>query len=157
MKIMKTSDIMTKDVKYVHEDTHVSEIAHILIENNIGGVPVVNKEGLLVGIITEGDLVVRTAKLHYPTYIQFLDSLIYLESTKKYENELRKALATIAADLMTSEVVSVPPDTDIADLATLMFEKHVHPVPVTQDGKLVGIVSRTDLIKLVLRETAEGS
>lgn len=154
---MNVSEIMTKDVVYVFEDTHVYEIARLLIEHGISGVPVVNSDGGLVGIITEGDLMVETASLHYPTYLQILDGIVYLQSTKKYETELRKALATVAADLMTPNVIAVTPETDLGDLARLMFEKHVHPVPVVQDGKVVGIVSRADLIRLMIKESEEGS
>lgn len=155
---MKVSDIMVTDVVTVNEDTPVSAIAECLFNRGITGVPVVDGNGKLVGIITEGDLIVRTARLHYPTYIQFLDSLIYVQGTKKYEMELQKALATTAKDLMTTQVLTVTPDTDINDLATMMFEERVNPVPVTQDDKLVGIVSRADLIKLMVKESeAESS
>lgn len=151
---MKASEIMTKDVAAVTPDTKVSEIARLMVEHGYSGVPVVDGKEL-VGIVTEMDLVVRNAHLHFPTFIQVLDARIYLQGTKHFEEELRRILGTTAADVMTREVTTVTPDTDVVDVATLMFEKKVNPVPVVVDRELVGILSRTDIIRLLVQQ--EGS
>ncbi|MCL5960337.1 MAG: CBS domain-containing protein [Chloroflexi bacterium] len=148
---MKVSDIMTKEVIAVTPDTSVSEIAKLMVDKDISGVPVV-VDGRVVGIITETDLVARNAYLHFPTFVQILDARIYLQSPHHFEEELRRMLGTTAADVMTKEVKTVKPDADVAEVATLMFEKHVNPVPVVKNGKLVGIVSRADVIRLLVQQ-----
>ncbi|MCL5265616.1 MAG: CBS domain-containing protein [Chloroflexi bacterium] len=148
---MKVSDIMTREVIAVTPDTSVSEIAKLMVGKDISGVPVV-VDGRVVGIITETDLVARNAYLHFPTFVQILDARIYLQSPRHFEEELRRMLGTTAADVMTKEVKTVKPDADVAEVATLMFEKHVNPVPVVKNGKLVGIVSRADVIRLLVQQ-----
>lgn len=148
---MKVSEIMTKDVVAVTPDTRVSAIARLMVEKAISGIPVV-VDSRVVGIVTETDLVVRNAHLHFPRFVQILDARIYLQSPRHFEEELRRMLGTTAKDVMTTEVETVTPETDVADVATLMFEKRVNPVPVTENGKLVGIVSRTDIIRLLIQQ-----
>jgi CBS domain-containing protein len=152
---MQVREIMTRDVITARLDTSVIAIARIFRDNAISGVPVVDEEGTVVGIITELDLIARHARPHFPTYIAFLDSIIYLESTKRYRESVRHILATKAGELMTTPVVTVGPETDVQDLATLMVERRVNPVPVVEDeDRLVGIVSHTDLLELLLRAEA---
>ena len=83
---------MERDVVTVRPDMAVKEFAELLREKTIGGMPVVDEEGRLVGIVTEGDLMALDADLHFPHYIQFLDSVIYLESARKFEERLKKAV-----------------------------------------------------------------
>ena len=149
---MQVREIMTREVITVRSDTSVIAIARILRDNAISGLPVVDAEGRVIGIITELDLIARHARPHFPTYFAFLDSIIYLESTKRYRESMRHILATTAGELMTTPVVTVGPDMDVQDLATLMVEEHVNPVPVVEDeDRLVGIVSHTDVLELLFR------
>lgn len=149
---MKVSDIMTQPAIWVMPDTKVEEIARLLVEHNISGVPVVDDAGRVVGIVTETDLVVRNAELHFPRFLQILDSILYLESPKHFEEELRRMLATVAREVMSSPVIVVGPDDPLERAATLMVEKRVNPIPVVKDGKLVGIISRSDIVRLMARE-----
>jgi CBS domain-containing protein len=143
---------MTHNVITVRSDTSVVAIARILRDNAISGVPVIDAEGTICGIITELDLIARHARPHFPSYIAFLESRIYLESTKRYRESMRHILATTAGELMTSPVVTVGPDMDVQDLATMMIERRLNPVPVVgEDGRLVGIVSHTDVLELLFR------
>src|SRR5262245_13414764 len=144
---MLVEQIMTKDVITVTPESHVIGIARLLIEHNITGLPVVDSDYKPVGMITMIDLVARNAHLHFPRYLKFLDSIIYLESTKQYEEEVRRALAVTAGELMSSPLVSVKPTDDVADAATVLFEKKVSALPVVDDaGVLVGIVSQHDIV-----------
>ena len=152
---MKVSEIMTSNVMAAEPDDKVSDVAKVMIERGISGVPVVDDQNRVIGIITETDLVVRNAYVHFPTFLQILDARIYLQSTRHFEEELRRALGTTAADVMTKDVRTVDMDAYLEGLATLMVEKKVNPVPVTQDGKLVGIVSLADIIgNMVEQESA---
>lgn len=148
---MKVSEIMRKNVTTCSEDTSVEEVAKTLVENHLTGVPVVRKNEL-VGIVTEADLIMQRAKLHMPSYIQLLSSFLYLEDPSEVEDELKKILATKAGELMTTEVITVNPDDSVENLATIIEEEHINPVPVVQDETLVGIVSRADIVKLLVRE-----
>ena len=154
---MKISDLMTHEVVTVHPDTPVVEIARRMLEHDISGVPVVERDGRLVGIVTEADLVVRNANVHFPTFLQILDARIFLTSTHHFEEELRRALGTIAADVMTRQVQTVGPADDISVAATLMVDKGLNPIPVLADGRLRGIISRADIIRHILAQEVGGS
>jgi CBS domain-containing protein len=147
---MKVNDIMTREVVTVQPDTPVTTVASIFREKSLSGVPVVDDQGIVVGIITEVDLIARHARPHFPAYIQFLDSVIYLESAKRYHESMRHILATTAAELMTFPVHTVDPEMDVQDLATLMVERRINPVPVVDEEEhLLGIVSHTDLLHMI--------
>src|SRR5581483_9911170 len=146
---LRVVDVMTRDVVVVRRDATVPEVARLLWTHRISGLPVVDDAGAVVGIVTELDLMVRNANLRFPTYLRVLDVMIPLGMPRDFDEEMRRALATTAGDLMTSPVVTVQPDTDLADAATLMVDKRVNPVPVLQDGRLVGIISRSDFVRLM--------
>ncbi len=148
---MKVKDIMTEKVIAVSPETSVKEIADILLKKKIGGVPVLDGEKL-VGIVTEEDLIMKNVKLHFPTYIQLLDAVIYLESLKKYEEELRKAVGATAQDVMTRDLVTISPEADIEEAATLMIERNISRLPVVENDKLVGIITRRDILKAISKE-----
>ncbi|HDS11304.1 MAG TPA: CBS domain-containing protein [Candidatus Wirthbacteria bacterium] len=145
---MKVSQIMTKDVITVSLETSVGDVARILVKYDIKGVPVINEQREVLGIITECDLILQNAKLHIPSFIQILDGVLMV-GAKKSEEELKKIVGSIAREVMTSPAIVVPPDMEIADLSTLMWEKKINPVPVVEDGHLVGIVSRADIVRLL--------
>lgn len=147
---MKVAEIMTKKVISVKPDTSVKEVAKILFSKNLTGVPV-EDSGKLIGIITEADLVMRQAPVHMPSYIELLDSFIYLERPKHLKEEIDKVLGTTASDIMTKNVVTVEADSSVEDLADLIRDKHINPVPVMKDSKIVGIVSRADIVKLLTK------
>ncbi len=146
---MKVSDLMTSKVIATRPDTKVDEVARLMVDNGITGVPVVNGQNHVVGIVTETDLIVRNAHLHFPTFLQILDARIYIESPRHFEEELRRILGVTAADVMTKKVVTVDADADFSDAATLMVEQGVNPVPVVKGGELVGIISRSDIVRLL--------
>ena len=146
---MLVEDIMSRNVVTLDADTPVQEIARIFRENNISGAPVL-ENGKLVGIVTGIDLIARHARIHYPRYLPFLDARIPLENPSEYKEMLRKVLGTTAKDIMTKKVVTVSPDAELEELATLMVERKVNPVPVVdEDGKIVGIVSQADVVRVI--------
>ena len=97
---MQVREIMTEDVVTVGPETPVASVARLFREKAISGMPVVDQEGRVVGIITEVDLIARHARPHYPAYFAFLDSIIYLESTRRYRESMRRILATTAGELI---------------------------------------------------------
>ena len=148
---MKIKEIMTKKVITCKTKTLVKEIAKNLIEHKLTGMPVVEGDKV-IGIVTEADLIMQKARIHIPSYIQLLDSYLYLEDPKEVGVELQKILAMDAKQLMTSEAVTIGPDDTVQDLATLIEREHINPIPVVDNDRLVGIVSRADIVKLLARD-----
>ena len=144
--MLKAKDIMTEDVVTIEPETSVEEAAKILSENNISGLPVV-KDGKVLGIISEKDLIIKDKKLHFPDYIDLLGGIIYLESYKKFEEEFKKFIAVNVEELMTEDVITISPETPVEDIATIMVEEEVNRIPVVVNDKLVGIVTRADLVR----------
>jgi CBS domain-containing protein len=152
---MLVKEIMTREVITVRTSTKITEVVRLFREHDISGMPVVDEEGNLVGMVTELDLIARHARPHFPNYVAFLDSIIYLGSTKRYHESMRHILAITAGELMTESVTTVSPELDVQDLADLMVEHGANPVVVVDEEKhLVGIVSHTDVLKMIERAEA---
>jgi CBS domain-containing protein len=150
--MLTAKDIMTRDVVTVTPDTSIEELANRLVNNEISGVPVIDDAGALYGIVTENDLISRNKRLHIPTVVSFLDAAIYLESSKKFEQEVKRVSATKVGDICNRKVVSITEDTTIVDIATIMDEKKIHILPVVRNNKVVGIVGKRDIVKAVARQ-----
>lgn len=150
--MLTAKDIMSKDVVSVAPDTSIEELASLLVSNEISGVPVVDANGSLAGIVTENDLISRNKRLHIPTVVSFLDAAIYLESSKKFADEVKRVTATKVADIMVKKVVTIAEDASLTDIATIMSEKKVHILPVVKAGKVVGIVGKRDVVKAVSQQ-----
>lgn len=150
--MLTAKDIMTRDVITVRPDTSVEDLAKILVANRISGVPVLDTAGALYGIVTENDLIRQNKRLHIPTVVSFLDAAIYLESSKKFEEEVRRVTATKVADLCERKVITITESTSVADIATLMSEKKAFLLPVLRDGKVVGIVGKRDVVKAAAQQ-----
>ena len=149
---MLAQDFMVKDVITVAKDTPLKEIARLMVEEEISGIPVV-EDGKLVGMVTERDLLVRAKKLDLPTFLPFIGGVLYLEGPKKLDEEMRKATATTAEEIMTIKLHTVKPDTSIQDIATLMVDRGVNRLRVvTADKKLVGMITRSDIVKAIAAE-----
>ena len=151
--MLTAKDIMTKDVITVKPDTSIEELASLLVEHRISGAPVVDDSGNLYGIVTENDLISRSKRLHIPTVVSFLDAAIYLESSKKFEQEVKRLTATKVSEICMRKVVTISEDTTIMDIATTMDEKKVYLLPVVRNGKVLGIVGKRDMVKAAARQT----
>lgn len=152
--MLTAKDIMTTSVITVNPDLAVEELAALLWENRISGAPVVDAEGALVGVVTESDLIDQTKKIHIPTMISFLDSVIMLESAAKVEKQIGKMTGTTVDDICSKKVVSVKEETPLEEIATIMAEKGLHTIPVVREGELVGVVGKKDIIKTLARKGA---
>lgn len=150
--MLTAKDIMTKDVVTVKTDTSIEELSTLLVSNEISGAPVVDDAGAIVGIVTENDLINRNKRLHIPTVISFLGAAIYLESSKKFAEDVKRLTATKVGDICAKKVVTITEDTTLIDIATIMSEKKVHLLPVIASGKVVGIVGKRDVVKAVAQQ-----
>ncbi len=145
---MNAANAMTRDPVTVREDTPLAEVIRLMLDRHISGVPVVARDGTLVGIVTEGDLLRRAetgTERQRPRWFAFL-----LGPGRLAEDYVRTH-ARKAGEVMTRSVVAVPPDTPLADVVTLMEERRIKRVPVVVADCCVGIVSRADLIRALGR------
>lgn len=145
-------DIMTKEVVIINQEASIEQLSQLLLDNKISGVPVVDNNGKMVGIATEGDVIVKDTDLHFPRYFKLLDGIIYLESLTKFKNSLKKHLAIKVSEIMTANVISCGPESPVYDVANLMVENKVNRIPVvSQDGKPIGIITRADIVKSMVQ------
>jgi len=147
--MLNASDIMTTDVITVKKETSLKELAKILGKHHINGVPVVDDDGALLGIICESDLIRKDKKLHIPTVVTLFDAVFYLESPKSIQKEFQRVSATTVEDLYTKKPITVDEKTPIDEIATLMTEKKVYTIPVMDGDRLVGIIGKADLIRTI--------
>ncbi|MBI5038547.1 MAG: CBS domain-containing protein [Nitrospirae bacterium] len=146
---MKTKDIMTKEVVTVKPEMTIEELARLFTKHDISGAPVVDEAGGLIGIVTENDLIKMEQRLHIPTIITIFDAVIYLGSSKKFEEDLKRMAATKVSDIYKREVVTITENTTIEEVATIMCEKDIHHLPVVKKGKLMGIVGKKDVVRAI--------
>lgn len=152
---MIAKDVMTTNVVTVEPETAVSDIAKLLLERNISAVPVVDLEGKIAGIVSEGDLMRRPESDTETRRRSWWLSLIADSDT--LAGEYAKSHGRRASDVMTGNVISVEEETPLSEIAQTLEEKHIKRVPVVRDGELVGIVSRADLLRGLATHKAEQS
>jgi len=148
--MLTAKDVMTTSLFTVSPETEIAQAAKLLLEKRINGVPVVDDAGKLVGILCQSDLIAQQKKFPLPSLFTLFDGYMSLTSLKKIEKEVDKMSAIQVAHAMTSDPVSIEPDTSLEDIATLMVDKNLHTLPVVADGKLVGIVGKEDVLKTIL-------
>ena len=142
------SEIMDTDPVTVAPETSVQDVVAALRDHQLPGVPVVDDDRRVVGIVTERDLVLpdEDGDLHIPHYINLFGGTIFLESLDRFEGRLRKAFAANAADMMSRDPDTVRPDTTVREAARLIHETGHNRLPVVEDGRLVGVVTRLDVL-----------
>jgi len=144
-------EIMTKNVYTVTSEMTIERLARILINHKISGVPVLDDNGKLIGIVTEDDLISQKKRLHIPTIINLFDSLIYLENPKHLEEDIKRMAAVKVGDICTRNVVTIKEDASLEEIATIMSEKGIHHLPVVKGDKLLGIVGKADIVKAIAK------
>jgi CBS domain-containing protein len=144
----RISEIMDRNPVTVPPDASVQDVVAALREHKVPGVPVVDADGQLVGIVTEADLVLPDDEgdLHIPHYVNLFGGTVFLESLSRFEGRLRKAFAASAADMMTRDPDTVGPDTSVREAARMIHESGHNRLPVVEDGRLVGVVTRLDVL-----------
>jgi CBS domain-containing protein len=144
----KVADIMDRDVVTASPDDDVESLIKLLREHELPGVPVVADDDRLVGIVTESDLILRSDEneLHLPHYLELFGGIIFLEPLQHLEEKLRKAFATKVSDMMTAEVQTISPDASVEEAARLISRSGHNRLPVTDNGRLLGVVTRVDCL-----------
>jgi CBS domain-containing protein len=154
---MRAMDVMTSKVITIDENGTVPEAAKLLAEHGISAVPVVNRDKRVIGMVSEGDLLHRAET---GTELRRSWWLELASSTNKLAGEYIKAHSGKVKDVMTRDVLSVTEETPVADIAVLLETNRIKRVPVLRDGKLVGIVSRANLVRalaMTISEVANGA
>jgi CBS domain-containing protein len=150
--VATVADIMERDPVTVRPEDTVEALLRTLREHELPGVPVVNGGGRCIGIVTESDLVLRDEEedLHLPLHIDLFGGTIFLGPVKKFEERFKKAIAATVEDMMTREPVTVAPDTDLHEAARLIAERRHNRLPVVEHGRLVGVVTRLDVLEAIV-------
>jgi CBS-domain-containing membrane protein len=146
----KVADVMTREVITVTLQTTLRELAKILSEHRINGVPVVDDDGKVIGVICESDLVKQNSPLHIPTTFVILDSVIPLDNPWRLQKEFKRLAATTVGEIYSHPAVTVAPDTDLSEVARIMSDRKYYTLPVLDGGKLVGVLGKADVIRSLL-------
>ena len=146
-------EIMTTDVIVAKQDDSIADVANMLIAEKIGGLPVVDSENRVVGIISETDILKKEIYIEAPLYINLLQGLIFLDDLKKVEKDIKQVAAYKVGELMSKDIIKVHEDDKFDDVANVMIKKSINRVPVVDDdNKLKGIICRYDIIKALYNE-----
>jgi CBS domain-containing protein len=142
---------MTSPAITVTPDTHIPEVARQMRAHQISGMPVVDADNHLVGIVTDYDLILRNAPVREPRYFAFLSGVIplSLDEHRHYKEQLRHTLAITAGDLIEPGVATITPDTPMAEVMETMLDTKITMLPVIEDEQVIGVVTRTDLVRLI--------
>jgi CBS domain-containing protein len=147
--MMKVTDIMTRDVVTVAPGTSIKAVARLLVDRRISGVPVVDEDGTVLGVVSEGDILVKEHEGHGPASL--LGHLLDWDEAERLKHTARDA-----ADAMTSPAVTIRPARPVHEAAGKMLDRGVNRLPVVDDnGRLVGIVTRADLVRAFVRSDHE--
>ncbi|MBX7183931.1 MAG: CBS domain-containing protein [Vicinamibacteria bacterium] len=150
--VTRVKHIMTVDVVSVSPAASVGRIARLMHERAISGIPVVDVDRTVLGMVTDLDLILLNTRIEAPHFLPLLDGRIPLETPSHFKRRIQHAAGTTAKDLMTEGGVTVGPEDEVEALAALMVKERVNPVPVVEDGRLVGVVSRADVIRWMARD-----
>jgi CBS domain-containing protein len=148
------SDYMTTEVLTFAPDDRVAEAMRTMVERGIDGAPVVDEQGAVVGMLSTDDLIVPEGKLHFPLVIELLGVGLQVPRGRHFDDDLRRALASTVGELMQEDPVSIEPDDTLEAAATLLHERRVSRLPVVGPSGLVGLISRVDVLRSVLDESA---
>src|SRR3954447_1077873 len=144
----RVRDIMETDYVTVHPEDKIEDVLRLLRRHDLPGVPVVDHSERCVGIITESDLVIgdEQGDLHLPHYIELFGGVIYLEPLRRFEERIHKAFASKVRDMMTEDPITIDVAASIEEAARVIATKKHNRLPVIEDARLVGVVTRLDVL-----------
>jgi CBS domain-containing protein len=147
-------NVMSADPATVGPDATVEQVVTTMREHELPGLPVVDGDDRLLGIVTESDLVIADDEgdLHIPHYIELFGGMVFLEPLRGFEARLKKAAAATARDMMTADPVTVEADDPVRKAARLIADSGHNRLPVVDGGKLVGVITRVDVLGALAAE-----
>lgn len=148
-------DIMESNVISVDKNASISELSRILLENNITGVPVVDEDGKLIGMVTDADIITENLEPIFPIYFDpLIMSFAYIDNFKKYQKDVKEYLSTRVSEIMTRRVKTVKADTPINDAVRILVKDRINRIPVVDDdNRVIGILARADVLKSMLADS----
>lgn len=150
---MRIEEVMNKYPVTIDKQAPISDVAELLVKYNLTAVSVVDENNKLIGIITEGDLLYKKVRPHVPHYVNVLGASIYYNGIGEYNSQFKKLLASSVEDLMTKEVITAKPETEVEEVVAVMLDKHLKSMPVVdKEGVLIGSLGRRDIIKLIAKD-----
>lgn len=148
--MLTATDIMTTTVITLTPETDIAQAAKVLLENGINGAPVIDDDNKVLGILCQSDLVAQQKRLPMPTIFTLLDGYFTLGSSKQMDKQVRKIAALTVSEAMTPNPVTVKKDTSLETIAGLMVDSNFHTLPVVEQGRLVGIIGKQDVLRTLL-------
>lgn len=145
--MLTAKDIMTTNPVTIRPEADVSEAVRLMLENKINGLPVVDADGRLVGILCQSDLIVQQKKLALPSFFTLLDGFLPISAPETLDREIDKMTALNVEKAMSGKPVSVKPDTPLDEIATMMVEKKLYTLPVVDHDAVVGVVGKEDVLR----------
>jgi CBS domain-containing protein len=153
MKNKTAKDIMTTDVIIANREDSIVSVAKLLIQEKIGGMPVVDENNKVVGIISETDIMKKEKYVEAPQAINILQGLLFFDDFKQMEQDIKRMAAYKVEELMSTEIIKVHEDDKFDDVANIMIKKSINRVPVVDStNALKGIICRYDIIKAMYNE-----
>jgi CBS domain-containing protein len=141
---------MNRELLTVTPSTPISEAVKLLVDRHIGGLPVIDDAGKLVGIISESDLMWREQGVEQPPYMLFLGGIIYFQNPLTYDRDLHKALGQTVGEVMTPHAISITADTTLPEAARIMHDKKLHRLPVVDEHQHpIGIITEGDIVRAI--------
>ena len=145
----KIRDIMETQVYTIHEDATIREVIQALVDRKTNGLPIVNDDNKVVGFISDGDIMKFIAKQN-PRIIDMTSFITVWYDTDSFETKLEDLMQLNVMELATTKIVSVDADDAVDEVARVLGEKKIKKVPVLEDGKLVGVINRGDILRYIL-------
>lgn len=144
---VRVSEVMHEDWPTLAPGDTIETAIKLFAERNISGAPVL-EEGRLAGIVTEGDLILRDAELRTPGFLEILGGVVPFGDWGEYREETMKSAGVSVEQVMTREVVTIPPEAAVSEAATAMVRERRKILPVADEGLLAGVITRMDILAL---------
>lgn len=149
---MRAKDLMKKNVVFISKEENVKEIVSILMQNHISGVPVIDQNNQLIGIVTEKDLITKEKGFNISSYMEFIASILFIDGHMHFKSKYEKLKHLTARDIMSAPVYTVHLDATIDEIASIMVNRHINRLPVINEhNELVGIIGRGDLLPALIK------
>jgi len=150
--MLTARDILTAEVITVSPETAVAEAARLMESHRLNGLPVMDSEGRLAGVITQSDLIQQCRDLELPPALNIFDLHLFLEMPSHFQARMEKMLGSTVGEVMTADPLTIEPEMLVSEIAALMDREQVHTLPVLDQGKLLGVVGKIDLIRGLARQ-----
>lgn len=149
---MRAKDIMSNNVIFVKKEDKLNEVVSVLMQNHVSGVPVIDHDNHLIGMVTEKDLVTKEKGLNISSYMEFVASILFVDGKTPWKGTNKDLQHLTAKDIMTAPVYAVRLEATIEEIVSLMMNRHINRIPVIDDeNRLVGIIGRSDLLPILIK------